>query len=136
MRLIKTGVDADGLSCVVSVDDSVDRGILWETPSFPPDLGYVRPKSVDVEEIDVGLVPGTGALLYASFPPGHRADVHRFDGFSILTIFRGAVTLKLQKESIELTVGDVVMFPAVIHGWETGDVGCEFTSVRFGVGRP
>jgi hypothetical protein len=136
MRFIKTGVNDEGLSCVNSIDEDPGRGIIWETPSFPPDLGYVRPENVDVDEIDVGLVPGTGALLSVKFPPHHSADVHRFDGFSILTVYRGSCTLKLQAESVQLTVGDVVIFPAVIHGWETGDEGCEFTSVRFGVGRP
>jgi quercetin dioxygenase-like cupin family protein len=136
VRLIKTGVDDDGLSCVKSIED-LQRGEFWATESFPPDLGYVRPKTVDADELSVGLVPGTGSCSYISFEPNHKAGpLHRFDGFSILTIFRGSTTLILQNGSVELTVGDAVIFPGVIHTWEAGPEGCEFTTMRFGIGRP
>jgi hypothetical protein len=134
MRLITSGVSDDGLSCLVSVEQP-RPGVIWKTPGFPPELGYQRPRDVDVDEFDVGLAPGAGSCQYIAFPPNYTRDIHRFDGYSILTVFGGAANLILQKSKVDVAAGDIVILPAVIHGWECGPAGLEFSSVRFGLGR-
>jgi hypothetical protein len=136
MRFITTGVGADGRSCVVSIRERDSTGVVWRTPSVPPDLGYERSAGADPESGHgaVGdLAPGAGQCTYVAIAPGGATELHAVDSYSIVTLMGGTGVLRLETGEIAVGLGDIVTIPAITHQWRAGPAGCQFSSMRFGV---
>ena len=130
MRVITLGVNSNGRSCVKSTTEHKHGDIAWSTPSFPPQLGYTRPQTFAGDTMSFEEAGGA-ACQFVRFEPNTIGRTHRFDGFSVVTIFKGGTTVTLEEGSANLKVGDVLIMPAIVHGWKTGPEGCEFTTMRF-----
>jgi hypothetical protein len=125
IRRVVTGNDAEGRSYVVG-DERVPRGELWRGDALPaePLLPSTAPR----------LEPGMAgnALFYVSFPPwskvragyeeGRRAGFdregyHRTSTLDYLYVLDGELELLLDRGSVLLGPGDVVIQRNTRHAW-------------------
>ena len=144
MKQVLTGLGPDGRSSVLSVETvgevpepgGMEISKIWSTPSLPPDLGYVRPKTVDAVERDIGVPLGGASVMYASMGPGRTSPMHRTQTLDVVTIVAGSVELVLETGSVQMDPGDCVVMPAVVHSWSAGPEGCVISAMAIGVEAP
>jgi mannose-6-phosphate isomerase-like protein (cupin superfamily) len=129
MKRVVTGVDANGASYVVSADRLPDSGIveLWlYTPSdleawiaaIPGDAAAttIEPAPGVVRWVKVTLAPDDKPI--ATGMPGIEEDgFHVTRTIDLAYVLSGAITLFLDRESVEVEAGDVVVQQATRHAW-------------------
>lgn len=129
MRKVLTGPGPDGRSTILSDEpiaepapgESRAATEIWMTQALPPELPYVRPKTTEAAEMDVGIPLGAARTIYSVLAPGHEVPVHRTDTYDVAFVIRGSVELLLQDgTSTELNAGDVFVMPAAVHGIRVG----------------
>ena len=136
MRILVTGVDADGRSCVVeerSGSDAPFTGgitvtVAAETASSPPPP---RPPG-RAELIPIVGGPGIARWSFVEFPAGLTTAFHHTDSVDFDVVLDGCVDLLLDDGAHELRPGDAVVVNGVDHGWQTGDEGCRMSVVVIG----
>jgi len=140
VRILVTGVDTDGRSCVVEEragDDAPFTGgitvtVAAETASSPPPP---RPAG-RAELIPIVRGPGIARWSFVEFPDGLTTAFHHTDSVDFDVILDGSVDLLLDDGAHALHRGDAVVVNGVDHGWETHDEGCRMSVVVIGTPPP
>lgn len=140
MRKFITGVDADGGSCLVSVEDvSLDEvgpgfaiAIPYATTSSPPPA---RPAG-NAPLIDQYIEPGLVRWMVVDIGPDTETPMHHTDTLDLQTVVAGTVDLVLDDGVHALTQGDLVVLTGVDHAWRTGAQSCRLSAVMVGTPPP
>jgi quercetin dioxygenase-like cupin family protein len=137
MRVLITGVDDQGRSCVVdeakpAVAPYESAGItvayVGSTESCPP---APRPPG-NAELVDLAAAPGVARWSFVYFPPGATTPFHHTDSVDFDVVLEGSVDLLLDDGAHRLGPGDGVVMKGVDHGWETHEEGCHMSVVVIG----
>jgi hypothetical protein len=136
MRILITGVDDDGRSCVVeerTPDDppspsGITVTLAAETPSSPPPPR--PPGHGDLVPIVRG--PGIARWSFVEFAAHSTAGLHHTDSVDFDVILEGSVDIVLEDGPHRLEVGDAVVVNGVDHGWVTHDEACRMSVVVIG----
>lgn len=134
MRLLITGVDGQGRSCVV--EDRTPSEVPFEeggivvvgaaaTTSSPPPP---RPPG-NGDLVRVGGDPGTVGWSFVEFPPQTTTGVHHTDSVDFDVVLEGSVDLILDDGPHRLGPGDGVVINGVDHGWSTDGSACRMSVV-------
>lgn len=140
MRLIITGVDADGKSCVVGNDEveinSVAPGFAialpYATTQSPPPA---RPQG-NADLIDQFLEPGHVRWMVVDQGPNTETPMHHTDTVDFETVLSGSVDLILDDGAHHLEAGDMVVMNGVDHAWKAGPDGYRMSAVLIGTPPP
>jgi quercetin dioxygenase-like cupin family protein len=140
MRILLTGVDADGKSCVIGEERVLlgsDPSIpgfwfaeAYRTSSVPPPA---RPQGC-AENLDVQVDPGLVRWQILDYAPLQTYAMHHTDTIDIDIVLRGNIELTLDDGAHPLEAGDGVVIAGVDHAWKSGPEGCRL-SVTF-IGTP
>jgi quercetin dioxygenase-like cupin family protein len=145
MRKVITGPGPDGRSTILADEPIAELAPgqsraateIWMTPALPPELPYVRPKTIEAAEIDVGIPLGAARTIYSVLGPGHEVPMHRTDTYDVAFVIRGSVELLVEDgSSTQLHAGDVFVMPCAVHGIRVGPDGVVLTGIAIGIGRP
>jgi quercetin dioxygenase-like cupin family protein len=136
MRILVTGVDDQGRSCVVEErtpgDPPSAAGItvahVAETASSPPPP---RPPGRG-ELVPIIRGPGIARWSFVEFPPRAATPFHHTDSVDFDVILDGSVDLVLDDGPHRLETGDAVVVNGVDHGWVTHDEACRMSVVVIG----
>ena len=139
MRLLVTGVDEAGRSCVTSDRQiecaelipglSVDA--LSRTKQVPP---APRPAGHG-ELVDLGVAPGQAGWALWRFDAGAEVGMHHTDSMDFDVVLEGSIELILDDGAHPLAVGDCVVVTGVDHAWRAGPQGCLTSAVAIGSAR-
>jgi len=140
MRLLITGVDADGRSCVMRQDavsinpigPGFAMGIPYETTETPPPA---RPAG-DADLIDQLLEPGHLRWMVVDYGANCETPVHHTDTLDLETVLSGSVDLILDDGVHHLNEGDMVVMTGVDHAWKAGPDGCRINAILIGTPPP
>ena len=141
MRVLITGVDDQGRSCVVGepmqIATPYDSGgitvtIAAETESCPPPP---RPPGRG-DLLSIVGTPGIVRWSFVEFPPGTNTPFHHTDSVDFDVVLEGAVDVILDDGAHRLGPGDGVVMNGVDHGWETHEEGCRMSVVVIGTPPP
>jgi quercetin dioxygenase-like cupin family protein len=140
VRILVTGVDDQGRSCVVEErtgSDSPFTGgitvtVAAETASSPPPP---RPPG-NAELVPIVRGPGIARWSFVEFPPGVTTPFHHTDSVDFDVILDGQVDLVLDDGAHTLVHGDAVVVNGVDHGWATYAEGCRMSVVVIGTPPP
>ena len=136
MRVLITGVDDHGRSCIVEErtgDDAPFTGgitvtVAAETESSPPPP---RPPG-HAELIPIVRGPGIARWSFVEFPAGLTTAMHHTDSVDFDVILDGHVDLVLDDGAHTLRAGDAVVVNGVDHAWTTHGEGCRMSVVVIG----
>ena len=136
MRLLITGVDVIGKSCVVGEDgvaiNPIGPGfamaIPYATTQSPP---QARPAG-NAELIDQMLPPGHARWIVVDYGAHAQTPVHHTDTLDLEAIISGSVDLILDDGAHHLEAGDMVVMTGVDHAWRAGPDGCRINAVLIG----
>lgn len=140
MRLLITGTDPDGKSCITS-DTHVEinslapgfaMGIPYATESSPPPP---RPPG-SAELIDQFIPPGHVRWMVVDYGPHSETPLHHTDTLDLETIISGSIDLVLGDGVHQLEAGDMVVMTGVDHAWKAGPDGCRVNAVLIGTTPP
>jgi len=104
MRKVLTGPGPDGRSTILSDEPIAElapdenRAVteIWMTQALPPELPYVRSKTTEAAEVDVGIPLGAARTIYSMPAPGLQVPMHRTDTYDVAFVVRGSVELLLE----------------------------------------
>jgi quercetin dioxygenase-like cupin family protein len=134
VRILITGVDQDGRSCVVgettpSIKPYESAGITVafaaSSKSSPPPA---RPPG-RAPLLGVASEPGVAGWSFIEFPPDTTTAFHHTDSLDFDVVLRGSVDLMLDDGAHRLDPGDGVVINGVDHGWSTHREGCRMSAV-------
>jgi quercetin dioxygenase-like cupin family protein len=136
MRVLVTGVDADGRSCVlreqVGLDPAPDGvfhfGVVHRTESAPPPAG----PAVRTEHMDVQVPPGIAQWIVVDYEPGGVQEWHHTDTVDFNHVLSGSIDLTLDDGVHHLEAGDGVVVNGVDHAWRAGPDGCRLSVLFLG----
>ena len=136
MRVLVTGVDADGRSCVVSDEVVLDPtpdglfhfGVVHRTAAAPPSP---RPPGA-ADHMDVQVPPGILQWIVVDYAPGAVQTNHHTDTIDCNHVLRGTVDLVLDDGVHHLEAGDAVVVNGVDHAWTAGPDGCRLSVLFLG----
>ena len=145
MRKLTTGLDAEGRSCVVAIDEvvpvdvggghgvNVARVHLTETsppPARLPAQGAFVP---------VSLAPGTLRWMVVEHPPYEEADgprtsstIHHTDALDLVFVHQGSGQLLLGDGPHDVEAGDLIVMPGTDHAMRAGPGGLQLVVVSVG----
>ena len=139
MRTIVTGLDGQGRSTVVAIEQGGDPSAgdvvamtVWTTGTSSPPI----PRSGPWPEpaLDVGC-PATGTIWrLVQMPPGYEFGRHRTETLDYDTVVAGTLQLVLETDSVDLVPGDCIVLPGVPHAWRAGSSGATLNVVMTGLG--
>lgn len=149
MRILITGVDAEGRSCVVEeseVELTPTDGIpghamamLFRTTQSPPPP---RPPGL-AKFVENRLAPGLLRFMVIEFAdpstydgPNQSAELHHTNTNSFLSVQQGSIEFSLQDGVRELRAGDCVVITGVDHAYKAGPNGCRLLVTQIGVPEP
>lgn len=116
MRRLTTGVDDAGRSCLVEVTDVV--------PTPPAEGG----QGVNVARVHVEA--DRLSWLVVEHPGPTAVELHPSDALDLVFVHEGGGHLVLEDGTHEVTVGDLVVMPAVPHAMRGGPDGCTLVVVK------
>jgi mannose-6-phosphate isomerase-like protein (cupin superfamily) len=136
---VVTGVGSDGRSRVISQEEKILGAA--QAAGLKADDSSVREgehsaslriaKLCEIEPAPRIARPRKGVVLPVAMPPGAAAwfemkfdgatlqQRHRTDSIDFHYILSGAVDLVLEAGTVRLSVGDSVVIPGVVHGWQS-----------------
>ena len=141
MRILTTGVDGSGRSCVVDVRDVTVDPTAMQRPQL--DVAYpttalplpTRPPGA-APLLDLGVPVEHCKWDIATFPANWSAPMHHTDTIDFDTVLAGQVALVLDDGDHELAPGDVVLITGVDHAWRSGPEGATLSIVVQGTVPP
>jgi quercetin dioxygenase-like cupin family protein len=142
-RMLMTGVDAEGGSCVARVDDI----------SFVPPPGldgfrsaelYAAPSSPAIDTMDgrvgakydLGVAPGALRWMIVEYGPQVEFGAHHTDSVDFDLVLSGNIDLILGDGVHALQPGDCVLVTGVDHAWRAGLDGCRLAVLAIGAAPP
>ena len=129
MKRVVTGLDAEGQSCVVATDELAPANWIELWRFRPDDLRENLAAVADeLAAAEIEAAPGEVKWVAAVWPasmgalatdrPGvDDAGYHTTRTIDFVYLLSGRLTLILERESVELEPGDVVVQQAVRHAW-------------------
>ncbi|MFI5046951.1 MAG: cupin domain-containing protein [Acidimicrobiia bacterium] len=136
MRVLITGVDDQGRSCVV--EETTPSGHAYEAGGITV-AQVVRTESSPPPARPPGRAEGIGAMLpghamwsFVEFPPGVTTPLHHTDSLDFDVVLEGSVDVVLDDGRHRLGRGDGVVLKGVDHRWETHEEGCRMSVVVIG----
>jgi quercetin dioxygenase-like cupin family protein len=143
MRLLVTGVDPSGRSCVaqdgpVTLQGDANLGgllysVLYATPSLPS-ISTGGGRVADF--LDLAVPPGSMRWTLIEYAPGAGFSMHHTDTVDLDVVLSGSVDLILDDGGHLLTVGDSAVVTGVDHAWRAGPDGCRLNVMTIGVAPP
>ena len=130
MRLIHTGLDADGRSCVQR-EDLLDSGLALQQ-LFAVAPGCSSPQPGPGAAMNLEVPPGAVRWLLVHWSSGFCYDMHHTDTIDLHFVLTGTVDLILDDGPVPLQPGDAVAVTGVDHGWRAGPAGCTIALVLVG----
>lgn len=139
MRILITGVDAEGRSCAVSHDEPrfapLGPGFafahLYETDAPP---GPRPPGHAELH--DLALPVGAVRWMLVEYGPGADTPHHQTDSVDFEVLLAGSVTLTLDDGPHEIHAGDCILMTGVDHTWKAGPEGARISVVCLGTPPP
>jgi len=138
MRVLLTGADAEGRSCVVGEEtvtlDAVPGssgfwfGDVVETTATPPPAGPAQRG----EHLELGLAPGVVRWQVIDYPEGQNYPMHHTDTVDFDTVLRGRIELTLDDGAHVLEAGDGAVINGVDHAWAAGPDGARLSVISIG----
>ena len=136
MRVLVTGVDADGRSCVLSEQVGLDPapdgvfhfGLALRTASAPPPAG----PAAHTELMDVQVPPGIAQWIVVDYEPGGIQEWHHTDTIDFDVVLQGSIDLTLDDGVHHLEAGDGAVINGVDHAWQAGPEGCRLSVLFLG----
>ncbi|HZQ56661.1 MAG TPA: cupin domain-containing protein [Acidimicrobiales bacterium] len=136
MRVLVTGVDGQGRSCVVgddrvpltAIDGGVWFGSLFETATAPP----VPLRHGEAPHLEVALAPGLARWQVIDYPPGQTYPMHHTDTIDFDIVLAGSIELTLDDGVHVLETGDGVVVNGVDHAWAAGPDGARLSVMFIG----
>ena len=134
MRILITGVDQEGHSCVVGESNpaahpfgsgGITVAVVASSESCPP---AARPPGRG-DLLGVASTPGVARWSFTEFPPGVTTPVHHTDSLDFDVVLHGSVDLILDDGAHQLGPGDGAVIKGIDHGWATHDQGCRMSVV-------
>ncbi len=131
IRRVVTGHDAEG-NAVVEIDEiskdiiSNRKGAqfanLWSTSGFPAD----NTVSGDAAKLIQGTTRDNGSVFrIVEYAPGAAPRNHRTDSIDYAVVLSGEIDMVLDKETVRLRAGDVLVQRGTVHDWvNKGTVNC------------
>ena len=141
MRVLITGVDADGRSCVVGTEEHELSGnpdhpgfwsaeiarLLASPPPRPPGRGSF---------LEIGLGVGEVGWHVIDYSPSLAYEVHHTDTVDLDLVLEGSIELTLDDGVHVLQTGDGVVMNGVDHAWRSGLDGCRLNVIQIGTPPP
>ncbi|QLL10263.1 cupin domain-containing protein [Mycobacterium vicinigordonae] len=137
-RLLVTGVDADGCSCVAQHGPVTLQGfpgfegilysVLYGAPAAAISDGGRR-----ADLLDLGVAPGAINWKIIDYGPGVAFSMHHTDTVDLDLVISGSVELLLDDGAHPLEAGDTAVVTGVDHAWRTGPRGCRLSVISLGV---
>jgi quercetin dioxygenase-like cupin family protein len=136
MRILITGVDADGRSCVISEevafqttpDGVFNFAVAYRTASAPPPS---RPQG-RADLMDLQVPPGIAQWMVVDYEPGGVQENHHTDTVDFDLVLQGSIDLTLDDGVHRLEPGDGVVVNGVDHAWKAGPDGCRLSVMAVG----
>jgi quercetin dioxygenase-like cupin family protein len=136
MRVLITGVDADGRSCVIGEEVGLDPtpdgkfhfGVAHRTASAPPPA---RPPGT-ADHMDVQVPAGIVQWILVDYEPNAVQENHHTDTIDFNHVLEGTVDLVLDDGVHPLRAGDGVVVNGVDHAWTAGPDGCRLSVLFLG----
>jgi quercetin dioxygenase-like cupin family protein len=138
MRVLITGVDAEGRSCVVGEErvvlgsDPASSGFwfgsLFETTSAPPPA---RPPGASPMSRSSPR-PGVVRWQVIDYPEGPSYPVHHTDWVDLDIVLEGTIELTLDDGVHVLQVGEGAVINGVDHTWAGGPGGARLSAICIG----
>jgi quercetin dioxygenase-like cupin family protein len=136
MRVLVTGVDADGRSCVLSEQVGLDPvpdgvfhfGMAHRTATAPPPAG----PAAHTELMDVQVPPGIAQWIVIDYEPGGIQEWHHTDTVDFNHVLSGSIDLTLDDGVHHLEAGDGAVVNGVDHAWQAGADGCRLSVLFLG----
>jgi len=149
MRILITGINGKGRSCVVEETDVVSAPVagiaglklahLYATSQSPPPA---RPPAL-ADTVDVQLAPGLVRWMVIEHEPhaAHHAPttattMHHTDALDLVFVQEGTAEFVLQDRVHDMAAGDCVVTTGVDHAWRAGAGGCRLLAVSIGTPPP
>jgi len=139
VRCLITGIDSEGLSCVVETVEvpepqgPVDVFGLFRTHTTPPPP---RPPGRDGLH-SFGVKPGRLHWVMTRWAPGaDTAEMHHTDTIDLDLVLSGSIDLILYDGTHRLQAGDAAVINGVDHGWRAGPEGALMSYVLLGTEPP
>lgn len=143
MRLLVTGVDAAGRSCVVQDGPVALQGgpgmagvfysVLHAAPSLPP-ISAGGGRAAD--HLDLVVPPGALRWAAIEYAPGAEFSMHHTDTVDFDVVLSGSVELILDDGAHPLADGDSAVITGVDHAWRAGPDGCRLSIMTIGASPP
>jgi hypothetical protein len=129
MRKVLAGPGPDGRSTILADEPIAESAPgpsraateIWMPPTLSPELPYLRPKTIEAAELDVGIPPGAARTIYSVLAPGHEVPMHRTDTYDVAFVIRGSWGQGWRSVSVDL--GLPGPFVLVSGRTELGDLG-------------
>lgn len=123
VRRVVTGHDAQGRACVI-IDEKVTNvfshrpgahySVIWSTDTLPAN----NDGNEDPSGKPIGTtIPGGSVFRIVSFAPGVAARNHRTDSIDYAVVMAGEIDMVLDRETVHLKAGDVLVQRGTIHNW-------------------
>jgi quercetin dioxygenase-like cupin family protein len=142
MRLVITGVDEHGRSCVRSDREldfvSRDPGSgfsfaeLFATATAPPPARTAGSAAF----VDLGLGPGLISWSAVAYGPGAATHSHHSDSIDLEIVLSGSIELELDDGVHLLEEGSCIVMSGVDHLWRAGPDGCVLSVLSVGTPPP
>lgn|SRR5487761_537875 len=145
MKLVVTGLDATGRSCVarrteVDPQPAADAGYHSQPVYDGPASGETGPSPAGAPGggtarfHDPGI-RGGAAWRAVRYAPHGATDMHRTPTVDYDLVLEGTLTLELESGEVGLAAGDMVVMNGVAHRWKAGSDGCLLTALMIPVVR-
>jgi hypothetical protein len=131
MRVLITGLDEDGRSCVVdevAFEPSSGGGLqqkVFEVAVDPPPARPSAPGHHLALDVPLGMLHW---LLVQWAPNFEYPTMHYTDTMDFHCVVTGSIALLLDDGPHELRQGDGVVVAGVVHAWKVGPEGCMTSS--------
>lgn len=130
MRFIITGIDTQGHSTVIREETvEEDYATLWSTNEAPPHIT----RSKEMPAVDPKCGPGETSWRRLVLKPDASFGMHRTNTLDYDTVISGDGILLLESGEVQLSPGDCVLLPDVVHGWRAGSQGMTMSIVLIGL---
>jgi quercetin dioxygenase-like cupin family protein len=140
-RVLVTGVDAAGRSCViqqspVTLQDAGTDGLSYALLYAASSASIADSGGRQADWFDLGLAAGAIRWTIVEYAPGMSFSMHHTDSVDLDTVMSGSVELTLDDGAHQLAEGDCVVMTGVDHAWHAGPDGCRLGVLAIGVTPP
>ena len=141
MRVLMTGVDDDGRSCVIGAETiamdlapgrRIWHGTPYTAPSVPPPARPIGHSPF----MDLQIPPSSARWLVMDYEPGEEQEMHQTDSVDLDIVLRGSIELILDDGIHVLHTGDGAIVGGVDHAWKAGINGCRLSAIFIGTPPP